>query len=600
MYADFFGLRELPFNNTPDPRFFYSTRDHEEALASLIYAVQERKGFVLLTGEVGAGKTLVSRMMLRHFGSRIAFATINHSLSDGADLLESICTEFELPAAPNSSRTQIVRLLHDFLLAKFAQDTPVVLVLDEAQTLPVDAFEQVRMIGNLEADDAKLLQVVMLGQPELQRRFATAALRQLRQRVFRSFHLPALSRDECEGYIHHRLSVAGPASLNVFDEEAIDSIYELSKGLPRIINTLCDNLMLSAYSADQLTVDAQLVRSVADQMMMSSEDRQAGSGFPLQPADAHSMRHEGAGSQEEHAGMTGGYVAPYRRESPSRVSGAPVYEAAPRRMFHTPEQPPIGDYDVASPEVAHAARDETARLIRDAQTHMNHLVHQLSGIEARVSKLTAAQGDANALCARLRQLLDRGESLTQRSAAGIKEVEQREARLAGLAAQARAVITEIARMFDLMKKSAAKNRRAERQAWQTFDRLVAQTESSRRLADRLDDLAGRLMIEENAGLAETGTVVRQAAMPIAAMNDATSKNSNRAITLDHYHHILSAARKSLLDLRSLRKNTCAHDEFESASDERSSSGESSRTLDEPATQRLAEQVEGLLEMVETA
>ncbi len=122
MYADFFGFRELPFNNTPDPRFFYSTPDHEEALASLIYAVKERKGFVLLTGEVGAGKTLVTRMMLRHFGTHIAFATINHAVQTLEDLTESICTEFELPVKPGTSPTQLVRALHDYLLAHFAQN----------------------------------------------------------------------------------------------------------------------------------------------------------------------------------------------------------------------------------------------------------------------------------------------------------------------------------------------------------------------------------------------------------------------------------------------------------------------------------------------
>ena len=134
MYADFFGLRELPFNNTPDPRFFYSTPDHEEALASLIYAVQERKGFALLTGEVGAGKTLIARMMLRHFGSRIVFANINHAIAGADDLLAAMCTEFDLNAPATASNAHVVRLLHDFLLSRFAQDVSTVLVLDEAQS----------------------------------------------------------------------------------------------------------------------------------------------------------------------------------------------------------------------------------------------------------------------------------------------------------------------------------------------------------------------------------------------------------------------------------------------------------------------------------
>ncbi|MGD2109026.1 MAG: AAA family ATPase, partial [Phycisphaerae bacterium] len=169
VYSDFFGFRELPFNNTPDPRFFFSTPDHEEALASLIYAVKERKGFVLLTGDVGTGKTLVTRLMLRRFGTQIAFATLNHAVPDARELMESICTEFEIPVEPDATATQLVRSLHDFLLMQFAQNMPVVLVLDEAQNLSIEGFEQLRMIGNLEADDAKLLQIVIVGQTELQR-----------------------------------------------------------------------------------------------------------------------------------------------------------------------------------------------------------------------------------------------------------------------------------------------------------------------------------------------------------------------------------------------------------------------------------------------
>jgi len=262
MYAEFFGLKELPFNNTPDPRFFYSTPDHEEALASLIYAVKERKGFVLLTGEVGAGKTLVSRLMIKHFAGSVSFGIINHAIRGSADLMESLCAEFELPHEKNASNTHLVRLLHDYLLTKFAHNVGVVLVLDEAQNLSVEAFEQLRMIGNLEADDAKLLQIAIVGQPELKTLFQSSALRQLRQRLFRTFHLPALDRKAVEGYIRHRLTVAGAADPGIFAPRAIDAIHRASRGLPRLINTLCDNVLLSAYSADHKTIDGEFVESV--------------------------------------------------------------------------------------------------------------------------------------------------------------------------------------------------------------------------------------------------------------------------------------------------------------------------------------------------
>lgn len=267
MYASFFGLRELPFNNTPDPRFFYSTPDHEEALASLIYAISESRGFVLLTGEVGAGKTLVTRLMLRHFNDRIVFAGINHTSLSSTDLLRCICDEFRVEADPNDTGADLIRRLQDFLVARFAENKPVVLMLDEAQALTRDAFEQVRMIGNVETDDAKLLQIVIVGQPELRERFEADDMRQLRQRIFRSFHLRGLTREQTEGYIRHRLSVGGAQyPERVFDQHAINAIHEYSQGLPRLINTVCDNAMLSAYAADQLSIDGPFVQRVIEQM----------------------------------------------------------------------------------------------------------------------------------------------------------------------------------------------------------------------------------------------------------------------------------------------------------------------------------------------
>ena len=297
MYAEFFGLRELPFNNTPDPRFFFSTPDHEEALASLVYAVQERKGFVLLTGEVGAGKTLVSRMMLKHFSSQIVFASIHHAVQSGGDLLEALCSEFQISMESDASQNSLLHTLHDFLLAEFSKDVPVVLVLDEAQALTVDAFEQLRMIGNLEADDAKLLQIVILGQPELQQRFSSSEFRQLRQRIFRTFHLPAMTRDLTEEYIRHRLTIAGAPHTDIFDRPAIDRIYKHSKGLPRLINTVCDNAMLSAYSADCRRLDGEFIDASVTQMMsLGGEQRSGGHG------DTNTMQQTAGPSAVRHAG----------------------------------------------------------------------------------------------------------------------------------------------------------------------------------------------------------------------------------------------------------------------------------------------------------
>ncbi|MFQ5592379.1 MAG: ExeA family protein [Phycisphaerae bacterium] len=447
MYASFFELRERPFNNTPDPRFFYPTRDHEEALASLIYAVQERKGFVLLTGEVGAGKTLVSRMMLRHFGMHVAFATINHALKNGGDLLESICTEFELPFEPGDTRTQLVRTLHDFLLAKFAQDLPVVLVLDEAQALSVDAFEQVRMIGNLEADDAKLLQVAIVGQPELQQRFASPALRQLSQRIARSFHLPALTPEETEGYIRHRMSVAGARKPDVFQPDAIAKVYEHSKGLPRLINTLCDSAMLSAYSVGTRTIAGPCVESVVEQLIAVGE-----SPGPLSPP---------------------------------------------------PDQP------ISPPAEPHATYDKLRRLVAAA------------------------------------------DMLTQRGKQESQELARREARAQELASKMQRLMDDVRRVFGGLRQAVATTEAATHNAQHVCNRLNAQTERSRLIAQQLNHSAARIsstLVDRHTHSANTvKELSRTSAVPRSSLSPVLSNVDPQ----DRVRMLLRMSRESLADLRTV-------------------------------------------------
>jgi len=363
MYAEFFGLRELPFNNTPDPRYFFPTPEHEEALASLIYAVQERKGFVLLTGEVGAGKTLVSRMMLRHFGSSISFANVNHAVHNARDLMESVCAELELDVSTGAGHAHLVRALHDYLLTRFARNVPVVLVLDEAQNLPIDAFEQLRMIGNLEADDAKLLQIAIVGQPELQGMFKSPELRQLKQRIFRGFHLPALDRDLTEKYVRHRLTVSGAETQRIFSVDALDEVFAVSRGLPRVINTVCDNALLSAYSAGRRAVDRSFLRSVVENMVLG--------GTVVPPI-----------STKTRAPRSGSIIAGNSATEEAEARTPPLETSAPERSFVGKSERPFADVSpdlvIVEPPVTESIASQIRRVRSQLQSWQKHCSMQTS------------------------------------------------------------------------------------------------------------------------------------------------------------------------------------------------------------------------------
>ena len=264
MYLSFFGLNEKPFAITPDPRYLYLSERHAEALAHLLYGINEAGGFVQLTGEVGTGKTTIVRSLLAQTPKNAEIALILNPRMTAPEFLLTICEEIGIgvPDASMESLKDLVDILSHYLLKAHAGGRRVVLVVDEAQNLAPAVLEQVRLLTNLETNTQKLLQIILIGQPELRELLGRNELRQLAQRITGRYHLHPLSRDETAAYVRHRLRVAGATS-DIFSGAALSEIYRLSVGVPRVINVICDRALLGAYSMDRHRVTGPLVRNAA-------------------------------------------------------------------------------------------------------------------------------------------------------------------------------------------------------------------------------------------------------------------------------------------------------------------------------------------------
>jgi general secretion pathway protein A len=269
MYNDHFQLDGTPFSIAPDPRYLYMSAQHREALAHLLYGVDAGGGFVLLTGEVGAGKTTVCRCFLQQVGAHCRVAYIFNPRLSAAELLQVICQEFAiaLPATSAPDRTrELVEALNRHLLASHARGEHNLLIIDEAQNLSADVLEQLRLLTNLETNERKLLQIILIGQPELRQQVQQPALEQLAQRIIARYHLGPLSVADCRAYIVHRLAVAGARSAPLFSDSAMRAVHQVSGGVPRKINLVCDRALLAAYSRNQARVNTALVRQAASEI----------------------------------------------------------------------------------------------------------------------------------------------------------------------------------------------------------------------------------------------------------------------------------------------------------------------------------------------
>ncbi|MEE9912935.1 MAG: AAA family ATPase [Deltaproteobacteria bacterium] len=264
MYAAYFGLKENPFKLSPEPGYLFLSGQHRDALNYLIYGIKEKKGFVLISGGIGTGKTTLCRTLLNLLDKAVETALIfNTSVSD-VELLETVVAEFGInQAGVAKTKKGYVDALNDFLLANFAAGKNAVLLIDEAQNLSHGTLEQIRMLSNLETEKEKLLQIVLIGQPEIKTTLMLPALRQLNERITVRYDLKPLSADEVATYIDHRLGVAGGPGKIQFTRGAYRQVFDLSEGIPRRINALCDRALLIAYTKNVSRIDRRTIRHAA-------------------------------------------------------------------------------------------------------------------------------------------------------------------------------------------------------------------------------------------------------------------------------------------------------------------------------------------------
>lgn len=259
MYREFYRLREAPFNVTSDPAFLYLSPTHQEALDHLRYGIEQRKGFLALTGEIGAGKTTLCRALINHLDSRVKVALILNSVLPETQLLEAIVEDFGI-TVEKRTKGALIKQVNRFLLRELSQGHNAVLIVDEAQNMRFPALETVRMLSNLETEKEKLLQIVLVGQPQLKEKLNAPELVQLKQRIAVRFHIRALNESEVADYIRHRLSVAGSRGDVTFTPEAVRVIYDYSGGVPRLINILADKALLRGFVKEVFTLDRPLLQ----------------------------------------------------------------------------------------------------------------------------------------------------------------------------------------------------------------------------------------------------------------------------------------------------------------------------------------------------
>jgi len=292
MYKEFFGLRANPFNVNPDPRYLFLTRHTEEALACLTYGIQSRKGFVLLTGEVGTGKTTLINKLLEWLRlQQVATAFVFNSRMNVPQFLDYMMADFGIPC-DSRSKSQILQRLYNWLLDRYRAGETAVLIVDEAQNLTDEVLEEIRMLTNLETFTEKLLQIVLVGQPELETKLKQPQLRQLRQRLTLRAKTHPLTIEESKAYVQQRLRIAGSDGRMIFDPEALAEIHKYSMGIPRVVNLLCEHCLVSAFVDQKATISAQIVDAVATDFDLSDSTASAAMTAAAPPASSNGEKFD--------------------------------------------------------------------------------------------------------------------------------------------------------------------------------------------------------------------------------------------------------------------------------------------------------------------
>lgn len=266
MYRKHFGMKRSPFSIAPDPRYLYMSEQHREALAHLIYGIRSDGGFVLLTGEVGTGKTTICRRLLETLAKNIVPAFIIHPTYSVAELLAAVCDEFGITYPRKTTIKFLVDRIHNFMLDLNTRRKKAILIIDEAQNLSQEVLEEIRLLTNLETNERKLLQIILVGQPELREKLAKPELRQLAQRIVARCHLGPLSKADLINYVNHRLTIARGKG-DIFSLDALNALYVYSRGIPRLINVICDRALLGAFVQGKDTVDRDILKKAAAEIL---------------------------------------------------------------------------------------------------------------------------------------------------------------------------------------------------------------------------------------------------------------------------------------------------------------------------------------------